>query len=169
MQLTAIMPAEGWASFERDLHDRFNLNCTVFDANGKALSGAKLFGNSLCPAIKGNPGSLSAICIASNQNITAAARNARASVIDQCDAGMVKIAVPIFWGDDFVGTVGVCGALPHDGELETFLISKASGLDEKTVLALAGDTGSLTGDEALQVKDFIEERLERFCRKAPRP
>ncbi|MDI6796035.1 MAG: PocR ligand-binding domain-containing protein [Desulfatibacillaceae bacterium] len=164
MQLIEIMPSDGWASFEKDLHDRFNINCTIFDSKGKGLSGAKLFANSLCPAIKGNPDSLSAICMASNQNLSARARNSQSSVIDQCDAGMVKIAVPIFLDGDFLGTVSVCGVLPDDGEVESFLINKTANLDEEQIEALAQDVGRLTHQEAVQIKDFIEERLEVLCR-----
>jgi ligand-binding sensor protein len=166
MQLTDILPMEDWTSFERDLHDRFNINCTIFDSDGKGLSGAKLFANSLCPAIKSNPNSLSAICMASNQNISARARASQSSVIDQCDAGMVKIAVPILLDGDFLGTVGVCGVLPDEGEVESFLINKTSGLDERQIASLAQDIGSLTTQEAFQIKDFIEERLEILCRTA---
>ena len=50
-----------------------------------------------------------AICAPGNQNFMAQAEKTRKPVIAECDAGLVKIAVPIFNKDEFLGTAGGCG------------------------------------------------------------
>ena len=80
--------------------------------------------------IKANKDSLAAICAPGNQNFMAQAEKTRKAIIAECDAGLVKIAVPIFNQDEFLGTAGGCGLLPAGGEVETFLIEKTAGLTE---------------------------------------
>ena len=31
MELTDILPEEKWAAFEKELYDRYHINCTVYD------------------------------------------------------------------------------------------------------------------------------------------
>jgi ligand-binding sensor protein len=63
--------------------------------------------------------SLAAICAPGNQNFMAQARNSQKSVIGECDAGRIKIAVPIFADGSFLGAVGGCGLLPFDTTVST--------------------------------------------------
>jgi ligand-binding sensor protein len=166
MLLTDIMSKEDWAKFERELNGRFNLDCTVYNPEGLSFTGGHLFCNSLCPQIKKRPEALATICASGNQNFTAQAKASGKPVIDECDAGMVKITVPIFVGEKFLGTVGACGALPPQGEVETFLIEKTTGLDEDKILELAGDIGTMTQEEAASTTDFIVKRVEQFLKDA---
>ncbi|MDI6796138.1 MAG: PocR ligand-binding domain-containing protein [Desulfatibacillaceae bacterium] len=166
MLLTDIMPKEDWAKFEKELNARFNLDCTVYNPDGISFSGEHLFCNSLCPQIKKHPEALATICASGNQNFTAQAKASGKPVIDECDAAMVKITVPIFVGEEFLGTVGACGALPPEGEVETFLVEKTTGLDEEKILELAGDIGVLTPEGAEQITEYILGRLEQILTKA---
>lgn len=51
----------------------------------------------------------------------AQAKQTRKPVIGECDAGLIKIAVPIFIDGTFMRTAGGCALLPAGGEVETFL------------------------------------------------
>ena len=124
MELTEILSKEEWAVFEKELFDRFQINCTVYTSDGVGVTGKPNWCNRLFPEIKSNKDSLAAICAPRNQNFMGQAKQTRQPVIDECDAGMMKIAVPIFSIDKFLGTACVCWLLPAGGKVESFMIEK---------------------------------------------
>jgi len=162
MELTDMLPLEDWASFEKDLFDRFHMNCTVYNTSGMGVTGKPNWCNHLCPRIKSNPDSLAAICAPGNQNFMALAKLTKAPVIDECDAGFVKIAVPIFVNETFMGTAGGCGRLPEGGTVETFIIEKTTGLDEEEVAKLCHGLEPITREQAEDMADYIEQRISEF-------
>ena len=60
-------------------------------------------------------------------------------MISECDMALAKLAVPIFVGDTFLGTVGGCGLLPEGGEVEEFMVHKATGLKIEEAITLQLD------------------------------
>ena len=162
MELRDILPVEEWIQFEKELHDRFNLSCTVYNTAGTGITATPNFCNTLCPEIKAHKESLAVICAAGNQNFMAQAQRRQKPVIGECDAGLIKIAVPIFINGEFLGTAGGCGRLPEDGEVETFIIEKTTGLSEDKIVELARGVAPMTEDEARQVADFIENRIAQY-------
>jgi len=83
-------------------------------------------------------------------------------VTEKCDAGLVKLVVPIFVGDEFLGIAGGCGLLLDDGEVESFLVSKITDIDEKEIQSLSDDIGGMTSDKAGSVIEFIQEQIGRI-------
>jgi ligand-binding sensor protein len=162
MELTEILTKEEWSAFEKELFDRFRINCTVYNTDGIGVTGKPNWCNRLCPEIKANKESLAAICAPGNQNFMARAEQTRKPVIDECDAGLVKIAVPIFNQDEFLGTAGGCGLLPVEGEVETFLIEKTAGLTEAEITALCEDIGTMSQEQAEEMASYIEEKIAAF-------
>ena len=162
MELTRILPKKAWAGFERELSEKFDINCTVYDSSGTGITGKPNWCNKLCPRIKGNPESLAVICASGNQNFMAQARQTRKSVVAECDAGFIKIAVPIVNNGDFLGTAGGCGLLPEGGELETFIIEKTTGLDREEILALCEGVKTMSAGKAAEMVGFIEKRIARY-------
>ena len=86
-----------------------------------------------------------------NQHFGAELARTKQPLIDECDAGLVKFAVPILLKGEFLGTVGGCGHLLSDSEVETFLIEKAIGKDD---LGLEAKMNT--------VKRVSEEEVEEF-------
>ena len=129
MKLTDILPIEKWIALEKDLHNRYGLDVNVFDTSGVRISDFKEWVNRLCPAIKATDKGQSFICAVAHMNIAAQAMQTRRPAIEECDAGLVKIVVPIFMDDTFLGAVGVCGLLLVGGEVDPFLIEKIVGID----------------------------------------
>jgi ligand-binding sensor protein len=162
MELTDILSKEEWAAFEKELYDRFHINCTVYNTSGIGVTGKPNWCNRLCPEIKANKDSLAAICAPGNQNFMAQAKQTRKAVIGECDAGLIKIAVPIFGDGDFLGTAGGCGLLPEGGELETFMIEKTAGLSETEIAGLCEGMGSMTEEQAQEMAAYIEKRIAEF-------
>jgi ligand-binding sensor protein len=162
MELTELLSREECAQFEKELFDRFKINCTIFNTSGIRVTGKPNWCNRLCPEIKANKDSLAAICALGNQNFTARARNSRKPVIGECDAGLIKIVVPIFSNGSFLGTAGGCGLLPEGGEVETLMIEKTLGLGDKEIAELSRGIGSMSEEQAQEMADFIEKRIGRY-------
>ena len=162
MELTDILSTEEWAEFEKELYNRFHINCTVYNTLGIGITGKPNWCNRLCPEIKANKNSLAAICAPGNQNFMAQAKQTQKAVIGECDAGLIKIAVPIFSDGVFLGTAGGCGLLPSGGEVETFMIEKTTGLNEKDIAALCESLNSMTEEQAGEMADFIEKRIAQY-------
>ena len=78
------------------------------------------------------------------------------------DAGLTKIAVPIFADGEFLGTAGGCGLLPVGGEVQTFLLEKAMGLNQTQILKLCEGLGTITQEEAEQMAVCIKMRIAQF-------
>ena len=160
MVVTDIISKEECFQLEKELFDRFFINCTVYDASGVGVTGKPNWCNELCPIIKKNTDSLAAICAPGNQNFMAQAKQTKKPVIAECDAGLVKIAVPIFFEQEFLGTAGGCGRLPKGGEVETFLIEKTTGMTEEEILTLSQKIKPMSLDRAEEMALFIQKRIE---------
>ena len=159
MKLTDLLPLEEWVAFEQELHQRFGLDTNVFDINGYRISEFKQWANQLCPAIKATDKGQSFICAVAHMNVATQAMQSKAAVIEECDAGLVKIVIPIFVQDEFVGAVGACGALLDDGDVEPFLIEKITEIDEKDIERWATGLSQITTSEAEELCAFVEQRL----------
>jgi ligand-binding sensor protein len=162
MELTDIFSKNDWVRFEKELFDRFNVNCTVYDISGTGATGKPNWCNRLCPEVKAHRDSLAAVCATANQHFTMQAKQTGKPVIGECDAGLLKIAVPIFVDGEFMGTVGGCGLLPAGGEVETFLLAKTMGLREEQIDDLCDGLGTMTQDQAEEMATFIEQRLAQY-------
>ncbi len=166
MTLTDILSKEEWAKFEMELYERWQISATVYDTSGVSVTGKPNWCNSLCPEIKANKDSLAAICAPGNQNFMAQARQTKKPIIGECDAGLIKIAVPIFVNGEFMGTAGGCGLLPEGGEVESFLIEKSMGLDEEKIAGFCHGLGTMTEAQAEEMAAFIENRIDQYIANA---
>ena len=159
MKLTDILPVEIWATIENEANEKFGLNASVFDADGRRVTGQARRPNRLCPAIVASRDGQAQICARSHQDIVGRVRRGGAPVIDQCDAGMLKIVVPIFVDGEFLGAFGGCGRPLEGEEIDCFYVSKVTGIPEDEVEALAGDIASMTEWETREVARFLADRV----------
>lgn len=160
MEMTDLLGKEEWAAFEKALNERALMNPCVYDTAGFTFTGFKKFANELCPAIKSTPEGIRGICAMAHQNIAARARETRKPIIAECDAGLTKICVPVFVGDEFVGIVGGCGRIQPDSEVETYLVHQVTGLSEDEVRRMAAGVTSITLAEAEEIATDLERRVK---------
>lgn len=160
--MTNIAPLERWAELEGEIHRRSGLNASVFNTDGIRITDFQKWANRLCPVVKAHEKGQSYICAVAHQNIASQAMRNREPVIGECDGGLIKLAVPIFIGDEFLGVAGGCGHLPDDGEVETFLISKTTGIDEKEIEDLSYDIIIMSKEEATSTIEFIRQEVEEL-------
>ena len=162
MKLVDIQPLEKWVALEKEIVKRSGLSGSIFDTEGIRITDYKKWVNDLCPLIKANQKGQTFICASAHQNIANIAMQSRESVIEECDAGMVKIVVPIFLKDEFLGGAGGCGLLLDEGEVETFLINKLTDIDDAELEKLSADIKAISMEEAQETAQFIQSEIARI-------
>ena len=162
MKLTEVLPIEDWMILEKDISDRFGLNASVFDENGIRITSAMKWANSLCPVVKANKKGQSYICATAHQNIAGQAKQTRKPVIGECDAGLLKMAVPIFLNDKFLGVAGGCGRIINGSEVESFLINKITGISEERIEALSKDINRMEASKPNDAVQYIQQRIYKI-------
>ena len=165
MELTDLRSVDEWMALEKEIHERFGLDTNVFNTDGIRITPYKSWVNRLCPEIKATDKGQSFICAVAHMNLAAMARSSGKTVVEECDAGILKIVVPIFVADRFVGAVGACGKCMRDGEVDAFLINKVTGIDEETVQGLARDITPISSETITELIAFTEERIQNIVRQ----
>ena len=159
MKLTDLAPLEKWMALEKDIHKKSGLDVNVFDTKGYRISQFKNWANRLCPEIKATDKGQSFICAPAHMNIAALAMRSKQPVIEECDAGMLKLVVPIMLNDEYVGAVGACGFLLDDGEVDSFLVNKMTDINEDKVERLAEGIDSITTEKAEILAQYIADQI----------
>jgi ligand-binding sensor protein len=162
MELLDVCPLETWVSLENDIFERSGLNASVYDIAGIRINVHHRWPNLLCPEIKATSKGQSFICATAHMNIAIMAKESRAAVIEECDAGMLKLVVPIFVRDQFIGSAGGCGLLLDEGEVDGFLVNKITDIDEERVESLARGIPALTMEKAQELAQFIQRRIDEI-------
>jgi ligand-binding sensor protein len=162
MKLTDLAPLDRWIEFEKDIHKKSGLDVNVFDTKGYRISEFKNWANRLCPEVKATDKGQSFICAPAHMNIATLAMRSKQPVIEECDAGMLKLIVPIFSNDEYVGAVGACGFLLDDGEVDSFLVNKMTDISEEKVERLAEGINSITTEKAEILAQYITDQISRI-------
>ena len=162
MKLTDIAPQEKWVELESQINQRSGLDANLFNIEGYRISDCKNWANKLCPEIKATDKGQSFICAPAHMNIAHQAMKTRKVVIEECDAGLVKIVVPVFVDEEFVGAVGACGFLLDDGEVDSFLINKMTDIEEEKIESLSQGIPSVTSEKAESITQYISAEVDRM-------
>ncbi|MDO9633342.1 MAG: PocR ligand-binding domain-containing protein [Humidesulfovibrio sp.] len=160
MQMTDILSKEAWQALEQEIFERYGLNGRAYDAKGSVFTGHTTWCNRLCPAIRARPGGVSAICSVANQALAAEAQATGLPVVGECDAGLLKVCVPVIVDGQLVGIVGGCGRLLGEGEVDSFMIEKSAGISEAEVAALTSDLRPMPEAEAEALAEELRQRVE---------
>ncbi len=162
MTLTDLLDVARWQELEEDISARLGMNPGVFFADGRKVTSFSAWVNPLCPAVRSVPNGLAQICACANQVICRkAGRNG--PVVEECDAGLCKIAVPIYAGGDFLGVAGGCGVRLEGAALDLYHLAKVTGLPEERLKELAASVPTITADKAreaaAQISDWLKDIL----------
>ena len=153
MELTDLLPDWQWAALEMELHEGCGMNVHVYNKAGKYVTSYNSWANELCPMIRSTPQGISAICSTAQQALTVHAQKTRKAAVSECDAGFAKFLIPIYHGDEFLGSIGACGYLPTGSEIEYFLLSKTTGKDEAELR-----------QNAAGIKEIRPEEIEKWIK-----
>lgn len=148
-----------WLAVGRELHDRFGLNPSINDAQGHPLATNDHWANALCPAIRGSNQGFSPVCISAGEHFAKLLRTSGKPVVEECGAGMLRIAVPVFVNQEFVGSLGGCGKVCDGGDVDEFMIRKVTGLELEQIRTRAASVASITWGETDEIVEFLEEKV----------
>ncbi|UCD78119.1 MAG: PocR ligand-binding domain-containing protein [Desulfobacterales bacterium] len=162
MKLEDVAPLEKWIDLEVDIHRQSGLDVNVFNVEGYRITEFKKWANNLCPEIKATDKGQSFICAPAHMNIAAAAMRSKKPAIEECDAGLIKMVVPIVVKDEFVGAVGACGFLLDDGEVDSFLVNKMTDIDGAKVNNLSHGISTITTAKAESLSNYITARIDEI-------
>ncbi|RJP87306.1 MAG: histidine kinase [Desulfobacteraceae bacterium] len=160
MELTDLLSLEKWVEFEKDVYARSGLDASVFNTKGIRITDYKQWVNRFCPAVKADDRGQSFICAVAHMNVAEMAKNAKKPVIEECDAGLLKLVAPIFVDDEFVGAFGACGLILDDGEVDSFMVNKTIGMDETEIESLSNDIKHISSEAANELAAYIQGRIE---------
>ncbi|MBW1778322.1 MAG: PocR ligand-binding domain-containing protein [Deltaproteobacteria bacterium] len=160
MELTDLLPLEKWVEIEKEIYRRSGLDASVFDTKGYRITGYREWANPLCPVIKNNDKGQSFICAVAHMNVASQAQQTRSPVIEDCDAGLVKACVPIMVGETYMGTLCGCGKIRDDGEVETFLVNKITGIDEETLEPLAAEVQRISSEDLKAMLSYMTKMVD---------
>jgi len=164
MEMTDILPAAGWAKLEKDIYERFGVNAHAHTANGAPFTGYEVWGNRLCPALRQNKNAATSVCAVVNQAVRTESRLESKTIVTDCDAGLMILAVPVIVRGEFVGMLGGCGGLRDGSEPESFLVEKLTGFTEDQVTELSSDMRQYTEEEAQVIARYIEGLVAKVVR-----
>ena len=162
MKLTDLQPLEKWVALEETIRRRSGMRASIYDVDGIGITGQSRQANDLCPAIRATGKGQTYICAVAHQNMAAMAQKSRSPIIEECDAGLLKIVVPIFFQGKFIGAAGGCGRLLEDGEVDDFMINKTTDLSEEKIAELAGSVTAISREEAEGLAAFIADAIDRM-------
>ena len=162
MKLTDLLPPDAWVELEQEITKQSGLSGNIFDAEGIRITNYRHWGNRLCPVIKANDKGQSFICAVAHQNLAAQAKQTRKPLIEECDAGIAKIVVPILVDDEFLGAACGCGSLMEGGEVDAFLINKITGIDEEEIERLSNDMNYISAEEANSLLKYLEKEINKI-------
>jgi ligand-binding sensor protein len=150
---------EEWTDIVGRVYEATRMTATLTDDKGKHLLDEQGERFPLCCKIRENDASLTFICSQTNMAMLEEVKQARKPVIDECEAGLIRMVVPIFRDDVLIGQVTACGlAAEGEDEVDPFLISKQVGISEAEVEKLAAHTPAVPKEEIEAIADrFFSE------------
>ncbi|MBW2263365.1 MAG: PocR ligand-binding domain-containing protein, partial [Deltaproteobacteria bacterium] len=156
-----VMSAREWDSLLGDLADESLMRVMLTDREGGVL---KTHGkrNELCERIREDRNCLTAVCSQTNVVMLEAARTTLLPVVEECEAGMLRLVIPVVRGGILRFQVTACGRLAHGAEVETFLLSKLLDMEEDDVTHLARSV-------TLVARRYVQKLGERFRERLNEP
>jgi ligand-binding sensor protein len=112
--------------------------CLTDDTGKQLICAAERF--PLCSAVRETPGALMSICSQTNSAMLAVVKKTLKPEVDVCEAGLIRVVVPVVQDGSLVGQVTACGLASKDEELNSFFVAKEVAITEDQVLELAKST-----------------------------
>lgn len=139
MTLLDIKDKQEWAEIlERFAQETKMTACLTDDRGGDPQCYFDRY--PLCTAIRKDQDATTFICSQTNTAMLAVARKTLKPEIDICEAGLIRLVVPILAEGKLVGQVFACGLASDEEGLNSFLIAKQLNITEEQVLELARST-----------------------------
>jgi ligand-binding sensor protein len=165
MKLVDLLPIETWVEIEKEINRQSGLNAAVYDVEGVRITDFKKWANRLCPALRETEKGQKFICAVAHQNIAAQTIKTGKTIVDECDAGLMKFAVPIFMENEFLGVAGGCGLLRNQEQVDAYLVHRTTGLDKEPVEDLSDDIETIPNDRLESAISYVEKKVAEIIRE----
>ncbi len=151
---------EEWTDIVARAYEETRMTATLTDDKGNHILDEQGERYPLCRKIRENDASRTFICSQTNMAMLEEVKQARKPVIDECEAGLIRMVVPIFRDDVLIGQLTACGlASKGEDEIDPFLISKQVGVSEEEVEELATHTPAVPKEEIEAIADRLFAEL----------
>ncbi len=158
MNVFDIKTEEEWCGLLDGFHDQTGLAVSLTDPNGKILLTCGVR-NPLCQAIRDKPETLTYVCSQTNMAMTAEVKATRHAVLESCEAGLVRVAIPVLKDGELVAQVTGCGIAASKDEIDVFMLSRQLGLEETEINELVEKVVVGSEEDIEKVAEKIEDRL----------
>ncbi len=147
-----------WKAILEAVSDNINMAASLTDKNGTILetNGDRC---PLCHIIRMKKESLTYICSQCSRAMLTEVKQELKPVIDSCDAGFSRLAVPIIFHNNVIGQITACGGVQNINEIDSFLIAKQTDISEKEVENLAAATPVIAREEIQAIAERINSTL----------
>ena len=112
--------------------------CLTDDAGGQLFCSGDRY--PLCASVREDKEALTFICAQTNTAMLAVVKKRLKPEVDLCEAGLLRLVVPLVRDETLIGQITACGLAPDDDEPDSFLVSKQLGISEEEVAKLAEST-----------------------------
>ncbi len=143
-----------WLRIVEKLCQNLDMPVSLTDADGKILMSAGER-NPLCAHIREKTETLQAVCSQTAAAMTAALKASKAPVIDLCEAGLARVAVPIFHENEIVGQVSVCGKATDFDEIDPYYLAMTLDISEVEVGALVKKVQAISDEEMQSFSNVV--------------
>ncbi len=134
-----IKTEEEWKEIVSRFADDVGMTACLTDESGGQLfcCGDRF---PLCATVREDKEALTFICAQTNTAMLAVVKKRLQPEVDLCEAGLLRVVVPLVRDDTLIGQITACGLAPDDDEPDSFLVSKQLGISEEKVEELAKST-----------------------------
>jgi len=116
MKLQELFTVEEWDRLLGSFKTVIGIAPITLDAAGNAITSA-CFTCEACRMIKSTPEGARR-CKEGHVRMVAEARETRKALVKLCHAKFLKVTIPIFDGDEFMGITGGCNVLPENAPVD---------------------------------------------------
>jgi ligand-binding sensor protein len=164
MELVDVLPAKAWKELAEDIHRRFGINGGVNDKKSFLVAASSHYGNKICAKVREGEESR-AICVSVQHYLAKLSQESKEPAVAECDVGLTKFVVPIFWKDEFLGTAGGCGVLAEEDEIDAFYVARVLHLSEEEVEKWIRGVKKVSHTELETAIAYLKECLKEILPK----
>ena len=149
---------EEWEKIVKRFSQDVNMTACLTDKAGVPFF-CRLDRYPLCMAVRDNQEATTFICGQANIAMLAVVEKSLRPEVDYCDAGLLRIVIPIVHEGTLIGMVVACGLASDDEEVNLFLIAKQLGISENQANELSLPTPIGSEKELLRLGGELFEKI----------
>ena len=127
MKLIDVLGKEKWGTLLEEFSQKYGLVVSLLDINA-ALVLKRGDQNVMCSHIREKKDNRTFICAQTARGMTAELMETKKPVLDFCEAGMTRFAIPVIQNSILLGQVTGCGVITDREEIDLFMLFTRPGI-----------------------------------------